>query len=283
MIRSVGELVKFKLSLLVLFSAFVGYFLGKGGILNAPLELLGLLIGGFLITGAANSVNQILERDLDALMDRTKSRPIPSGKIGVVQAMVLASLQAVLGSFALLFFVNISAALISLLSLVLYAFAYTPLKRITPVAVLVGAIPGALPPLIGWVAATGQVTFPGVVLFSIQFLWQFPHFWSIAWIMDEDYNKAGFQLLPSPTGKSKKSAFHLFFYSLFLLPIAIVPMKIGMTGMWGTMALLAGGLMMVYFSYELLKTSSNLAARKLMFSSFVYLPLVQIFLMIDLV
>ncbi len=283
MIRSVGELVKFKLSLLVLFSAFVGYFLGKGGILNAPLELLGLLIGGFLITGAANSVNQILERDLDALMDRTKGRPIPSGKIGVVQAMVLASLQAVLGSFALLFFVNIGAALISLLSLVLYAFAYTPLKRITPVAVLVGAIPGALPPLIGWVAATGQVTFPGIVLFSIQFLWQFPHFWSIAWIMDEDYNKAGFQLLPSPTGKSKKSAFHLFFYSLFLLPIAIVPMKIGMTGMWGTMALLAGGLMMVYFAYELLKTSSNSAARKLMFSSFVYLPLVQIFLMIDLV
>lgn len=283
MIRSVGELVKFKLSLLVLFSAFVGYFLGKGGILNAPLELVGLLIGGFLITGAANSVNQILERDLDALMDRTKGRPIPSGKIGVVQAMVLASLQAVLGSFALLFFVNIGAALISLLSLVLYAFAYTPLKRITPVAVLVGAIPGALPPLIGWVAATGQVTFPGIVLFSIQFLWQFPHFWSIAWIMDEDYNKAGFQLLPSPTGKSKKSAFHLFFYSLFLLPIAIVPMKIGMTGMWGTMALLAGGLMMVYFAYELLKTSSNSAARKLMFSSFVYLPLVQIFLMIDLV
>ena len=282
-IRSIGELVKFKLSLTVLFSAFVGFYLGKGGDLSSVSEFVFFLLGGFLVTGAANSTNQILERDLDALMDRTKSRPIPSGRLGVHSAMVLASLQAVLGVSLLVAFVNIGSALLSLLSMVLYAFLYTPLKRHTPIAVLVGAIPGALPPLIGWVAATGQITMPGMILFSIQFLWQFPHFWAIAWIMNDDYKKAGFQLLPSPSGKGKRSAFHLFFYSLFLIPISFVPIKMGMTGMLGTGILLLAGLVMLAFAFQLLKTSENRAAKRLMFASFFYLPLVQIGLMIDMI
>jgi len=282
-LKSFGELIKLKLSLLVLFSAFVGYYIGLGGRIISASELIFFLIGGFLVTGAANSVNQILEKDLDAQMDRTKSRPIPTGRIPVVSAMVIASLQAVLGTLCLLIFVNVGAALLSLLSLLIYAFAYTPLKRISPIAVLVGAVPGALPPLIGWVAATGEIMLPGMVLFAIQFIWQFPHFWSIAWIMNDDYKKAGFNLLPSPSGKSKKSAFHLFFYSLFLIPIAFIPFKIGMTGVMGTSALLFGALFMVYFAYRLLVTSEDSAARKLMFASFVYLPLIQIFLMVDLI
>jgi heme o synthase len=282
-LRSFGELIKLKLSLLVLFSAFVGYYLGSGGRILSVSELIFFLIGGFLVTGAANSVNQILEKDLDAQMDRTKARPIPTGRIGVVPAMVLASLQAVVGVLILLIFVNVASALLSLLSMLLYAFAYTPLKRISPIAVLVGAVPGALPPLIGWVAATGEITLPGMVLFSIQFIWQFPHFWSIAWIMNEDYKKAGFNLLPSAAGKSKKSAFHLFFFSLFLIPMALIPFKVGMIGFLGTAALLFGGFFMAYFAYQLLRTSEDGAARKLMFASFFYLPLIQIFLMVDLI
>ncbi len=234
------------------------------------------------MTGGSNSVNQILERDLDSQMDRTKMRPIPTGKIGVLSAMLIASFQTIFGVGILFYFVNIEAALLSLFSMVIYAFAYTPLKRHTPVAVLVGAIPGALPPLIGWAAATGNLGLPGMVLFAIQFLWQFPHFWAIAWIMNDDYKKAGFHLLPSPSGRSKRSAFHLFFYSLFLIPIAIVPMRIGMTGEIGTIALLVCGLGMVYYAFRLLKTSENKEARKLMFASFFYLPIVQIFLMLDI-
>ncbi len=281
-IRSIGELIKFKLSLTVLFSAFVGYYLGNGGVFPSTTELVFFLLGGFLITGAANSANQILERDLDALMDRTASRPIPSGKLTVFQAMILSSLQAVLGASFLVAFVNVGSALLSLLSMLLYAFAYTPLKRYSPIAVLVGAVPGALPPLIGWVAATGQIALPGLILFSIQFLWQFPHFWSIAWIMNDDYKKAGFQLLPSPSGKGKRSAFHLFFYSLFLIPISFVPMKMGMTGMLGTGILLLAGAGMILFAFQLLRTSENVAAKRLMFASFFYLPLVQIGLMVDM-
>ena len=203
-------------------------------------------------------------------------------KIGVTQAMLLASIQALAGVFILIFFVNTASALVSLLSLVLYAFAYTPLKRYTPVCSVGGSHSrGIASP--NWMGLRQLVKSPYLELsfFSIQFLWQFPHFWSIAWVLNDDYNKAGFHLLPSPSGKSKKSAFHLFFYSLFLLPIAVVPLKAGMTGIWGTGALLAGGLLMVYFAFELLKTSSNSSAKKLMFSSFVYLPLVQIFLMLD--
>lgn len=279
-VKAYLELTKLRLSLLVLFSGGFGYFMGLEGSVNW-FSITMFLLGGLLLTGASNAINQILEKDLDKLMPRTMGRPLPSGRMEVYQAVLFSASLIVLGTYCLAFFVNIEAALLTILSLVLYAFAYTPLKQKTPISVLVGAVPGALPPMIGWVAATGNIGLEAVVLFSIQFIWQFPHFWSIAWIQNEAYTKAGFKMLPSAMGPDRKTAIHMMMYSLFLLPLGILPAKMGIAGMWSAVGLSLAALVFIWATFVHVRKCEKESALKIMFGSFIYLPLVQIILLID--
>ena len=205
-IKAFFELLKFRLSFFVVFSGAVGYSLAKPTFVFDPV-LLWFALGSFLITGSANTINQLLESEYDRLMKRTMLRPLPSKRLTSVDAGIFAIVTFLVGSFILIFKVNLFCCLLSAISLFLYAFVYTPLKRVGPVAVFVGAIPGALPPLIGWVAATNSINVHAIILFAIQFVWQFPHFWAIAWVLDEDYIRAGFRLLPRDGGKNMNTGF----------------------------------------------------------------------------
>lgn len=270
--------LKLRLSFLVVFSAVIGYVLIAGGQTDW-IEVMWLTLAGFLVTGAANGFNQIIEKDYDAIMDRTKHRPIPGGRMTVQEASAAAFITGFAGLVLLWIFLNPLSSLLSLLSTILYSLAYTPLKRVTPFAVLVGAFPGAFPPLLGAIAATdgfGSVPYFGLVLFAIQFIWQFPHFWGIAWVMDEDYKKAGFRLLPSGQ-RDKSSAFQILIYTLFLLLISMVPVYFGMTRtVIAPIVILLSGLMFFYQAVRLYRSCSVEDARKVMFGSFIYLPIVQL-------
>lgn len=279
-IKAYIELTKLRLSLLVAFSGAFGYLMAMDGDFEL-LKFSMFIIGGFMLTGASNAINQILEKDLDKLMPRTMNRPLPSGRMEVYHAVMFSAVMIVLGSIILGLFVNIPAALLTILSLVLYAFAYTPLKQKSPISVLVGAVPGALPPLIGWVAASGQIELGAIVIFSIQFIWQFPHFWSIAWIQNDAYTKAGFKMLPSALGPDRKTAIHMMMYSLFLLPLGILPAKMGLTGIWSAVILSIAALVFIYATFVHVRKCEKGTALKIMFGSFIYLPLIQIALVLD--
>jgi protoheme IX farnesyltransferase len=272
-----GVLVKFKLALLIVFSAGVGYLVGAEQYSIRSLFLL--CTGGFWVTAAANTLNQVFERDFDKKMTRTQNRPLVTGKIQVIEALLIAGLSGVLGLVLLSMF-NVESALLGAISLLTYAFIYTPLKRISPIAVFVGAIPGALPPMIGCVAAQGTVSIDAWVLFGIQFLWQLPHFWAIAWVADDDYKAGGFRLLPSRGGKDKESALHCVLYGMLLIPAAVLPhhfQMVNTTSMW--VCLLAG----VFYMLPAVKLYQKLdrkSALQLMFASFIYLPVVQIALVV---
>lgn len=273
------KLLKFRLSFLVTFSAGMVYLLAKPLESFAELMLFGL--GGFLITGSANILNQIIERDLDKLMDRTKDRPIPSGKVSVPEAFIISALIGVVGLWIHYTVCNPLTFWISLISLLLYAFAYTPLKRVGPIAVFVGAFPGAFPPLIGWVAATGEISQAALVLFGIQFIWQFPHFWAVAWVIDEDYKKAGFKLLPSKGGRDIQTAFTIMTYTLFLIPASLLPHFMGLTGVWSAVVVTIAGVLFLSTTFSLMKKCDKRSAMKIMFGSFIYLPIVQIAYVLD--
>lgn len=269
------ELLKLRLSLLVVFSAAIGYMLGEKASINA-FSFTIFLFGGLFITGAANIVNQIIEVDLDKLMTRTKMRPLPTGRISINESITFASFLAISGLSLLIIYVNLFSAFLTLLSAILYAFVYTPLKQKSSIAVLIGAIPGALPPLIGWVACTGSINIEGLLLFFIQFIWQFPHFWAIAWVLDEDYKKANFKLLPFGGGKDINTALQIMIYTLMLIPLGLIPTKLGMTGInFGVIATVCGVIFLMQTFY-LMKECTNKAARLIMFGSFLYLPIVQI-------
>lgn len=274
------ELMKLRLSSLVILSGVLGYIYCSKGDLDLS-TMWWFCIGGLLLTGAANVINQIIEVDLDRLMNRTKVRPLPSYKLTVQEAIVFCILLFALGFGVLISFVNAITAFYTLISVILYAFVYTPLKRISPFAVFIGAFPGALPPLLGDLAANGQITFSGLIVFSIQFIWQFPHFWAIAWILDEDYNKAGFKLLPSSEGKSKNTVIHIMVYTLTLIPLGIIPYYFGMSGPIYLVSSIALGVYFSKFSVDLFRYMDAPSARKLMFASFIYLPLIQIVMIID--
>src|SRR5436190_16652519 len=201
-----AQLMKMRLSSLVVFSAAMGYLVATGADFSWP-QLWLLMLGGFLVTGSSNGFNQVLEKDLDKLMDRTTRRPLPDSRMSNAEASVASLLMGVGGVAILWVFMNPLTGILSLCSLLIYAFVYTPLKRITPFAVFVGAIPGAIPPMLGWVAARNQIGLQALILYAIQFIWQFPHFWAIAWVLDDDYKKAGFHLLLSPNGRYQSSAF----------------------------------------------------------------------------
>jgi len=283
-VKDYAQLLKPNLSFMVVFSSVIGYLLAPG-ISFQWTQVIVLFAGGLLVTGGANTINQILERYSDKLMKRTMYRPMPDGRMGPAEAWIFAALTGFTGALLLGYFFNPMAGILSFISLLLYAFAYTPMKKVHPVAVLIGAIPGALPPLIGWVAATNSLTGPlalgGWVLFLIQFFWQFPHFWAIAWVGFDDYEKAGIRMLPSKQGKTRFTGLQCMFYSLVLIPMAIMPRTVGISGNTGMFICIACGLLYFIASFVFYKNNDHKSAKRVMFSSFIYLPTVLLALLFD--
>ena len=278
--RDYMQLLKPNLSFMVVFSSVVGYLLAPG-VVFAWKEVIILFAGGMLVTGGANTINQILERYSDQLMKRTMRRPLPDGRMNTTEAWVFAGLTGLSGALLLGVFFNPLSGLLSFSSLLLYAFAYTPMKKRHPVAVLIGAIPGALPPLIGWVAATGSLSVGGWILFLIQFFWQFPHFWAIAWVGYEDYMKAGIKMLPSKEGKTRFTGLQCMFYSIVLIPMALMPRLINLSGNVGMWLTMAAGVMYFLASLMFFFKNDYKSAKRVMFSSFIYLPTVLPALLFD--
>ena len=280
--RAYFQLLKFRLSFTVAFSSALGYLLGAHT-LSWSRALL-VLLGGLLVTGSANIINQVFEKDLDKLMRRTENRPLPTGRISPNEAWVFCALLGAAGLGLLVYFFNPLTAALSLLSLILYGFIYTPLKTVSPVCVAVGAIPGGLPPLIGWVAATsfpGSIPLEAWVVFGIQFMWQFPHFWAIAWVADDDYKRAGFKMLPSPGERDLRTAFQIMTYTVLLIPVSLLPLVLGITGRVSAGVALVCGVLFVLLTVQLMRTQDRKAALSIMFASFLYLPIVQIALVLD--
>lgn len=273
-------LMKFTLSFTVVFSSVVCYLLVPGLTFDIISVLL-LFVGGMLVTGAANAINQIVEKDTDALMKRTASRPLASGRMSVDEASTFAVIAAVFGVFIIGLWFNWIAAGIAAFSLFLYGFIYTPLKKIHSVSVLVGAIPGALPCLIGWAAGDPSLGVGGWVLFALQFIWQFPHFWAIAWVSHEDYGRAGFKLLPSVGGPTKYAAVQSILYSVLLIPVGILPFAVGMSGVISMVILTVANLVMFWQCIRLFREMDVKAARRVMFGSYIYLPVVLLSLLAD--
>jgi protoheme IX farnesyltransferase len=277
-----SKLIKLRLTFLVVFSASISFLIGSK--VNGHIDWtnwLKLIIGGFLVTAAANSFNEIIEKDLDRLMKRTCDRPIPAGRMTTGQALVMGLFMAIFGTY-LLGQLNLTAGYLSVFSVLLYAFAYTPLKRKSPIAVFVGAIPGALPPLIGYVAAHEKIDTIALILFGIQFVWQFPHFWAIAWVLDDDYKLAGFRLLP--TGKRDlASAIITFIFTLILVPVSLLPTFYGYGGYYVGIVSLLCSLVFLYLAFILLRTRQIESAKKLMYGSFFYLPVVQLMFLFDFI
>ncbi len=268
-----------RLSTLVVISAVFCFVLGSNE-LDAE-KVWWLVAGGFLVTMSSNAFNQIIERDLDKLMDRTRNRPLPDGRLSVVQATVFAVLTGLFGTLILWFKMNPLSGVLGFSALLLYSLVYTPLKRKTPFAVFVGAFPGAMPPMLGWAAATGHIGLEGMILFFVQFMWQFPHFWAIAWMLDDDYKKAGFKMLPSEGGRNKASAFQILVYTLGLLPVSLTPWLFHISGWISGIIVLICGLVFLYQAIQLYRNCDLKSAQKLMFGSFFYLPLVQMAMMFD--
>lgn len=279
-IRSFVELLKFRLSFLVAFSCGFGYLLGKQGTLNW-VHFLALVTGGFLVSGASVIINQIAEKDLDKLMTRTQQRPLPTGRVSDSEAWVFAFICASIGLGLIAWQTNLLTVTLSVVSMVLYAFVYTPLKRVGPIAVFVGAIPGALPPLLGWTGATGVISHEALILFGIQFIWQFPHFWAIAWVADEDYKRAGFRLLPANGRKDLNTAINIMIYTLFLLPLGLLPSYFQLTGPSSGIVATVCGVLFLAQTFSLMKDNSRKSALRIMFGSFIYLPIVQIAYLLD--
>lgn len=283
-LRDYMQLVKFSLSFMVVFSAVVCYLLAPGISFDWARIML-LFAGGLLVTGSANTVNQVVEKDSDAKMMRTAKRPVASGRMSPAEAWAFAIVTLVLGLFIMGYYFNLASAAISLLSWFMYAYMYTPMKKVSSFSVLFGAIPGALPCLIGWTAGfLPEETIDwggGWALFAIQFFWQFPHFWAIAWLAHKDYTKAGFRMLPSEEGTTKYSAVQAIIYSLLLIPAGVVPYLIGMSGMVSFGIVLVANIFMILQCVRLYREMTPQAARRVMFSSYIYLPVVLLGLLLD--
>lgn len=274
------ELLKVRLSLLVAFSCAFGYSLATRGNIDWSVLFM-LFTGGFLLSGASVCINQIIEKDLDALMTRTLNRPLPTLRVSIREATYFALICLAASLVLLWVYTNPLTVMLSIVSMLLYSFVYTPLKRVGPIAVFVGAIPGALPPLLGWIAATGSVTYEALIIFGIQFIWQFPHFWAIAWVADDDYKKAGFKLLPSGGGKDLNTAIQIMIYTLFLIPLGLLPATFGITGLYSAVVATICGVAFLAQTFSLMRTGSRQSALRIMFGSFLYLPVVQIAYLMD--
>lgn len=276
------ELTKLRLSLVVSFSSAFGYVLAMRGSVDW-MQLIMLFVGGFLISGASCTINQVLEIEYDKVMKRTQGRPLPTNRLNASESLWFAGIVAILGLYVLMLWTNWLTVGLAALSMILYSFVYTPLKRVGPIAVFVGAIPGALPPLLGWTAATGDINHAAMIIFGIQFIWQFPHFWAIAWVADEDYKKAGFKLLPVKGEKDLKTAFQIMTYTLFLIPMGLLPMYFGLTGVNSAVVATICGVLFLASTIKLMKDQSRKSALRIMFGSFLYLPIVQIAYLLDMV
>jgi len=292
-VKDYFQLIKFTLSFTVVFSCVICYLLAPN-IIGFDLKMIIILfIAGLLVTGSANAINQAVEKDTDALMKRTGKRPVADGRMSVAEAYIFAIVAGVIGVWMMYQFFNISAALLSAFSLFLYAYIYTPLKKVSSVSVLVGAFPGAIPCLIGWVAATNLFSPFAVVegtsisngagwaLFGIQFLWQFPHFWAIAWVAHGDYAKAGFKLLPGGRPPTKMTALQSIAYAVMMIPVGMLPFYLGLTGVTSLWIVTFANLLIVIQCVRLYISMDVKAARRVMFSSYIYLPVVLLALLAD--
>ncbi len=287
--------MKFTLSFTVVFTCVICYLLAPNIVQYSWLYIVILFIAGLLITGSANAINQAVEKDTDALMRRTDKRPVATGRMSANEAYAFALVAGLTGVVLIYFFFNLPSALLSAFSIFLYAYVYTPLKKVSSIAVLVGAFPGALPCLIGWVAATGYISpfaeinvngvaysnGAGWALFGIQFLWQFPHFWAIAWVAYKDYAKAGFKLLPSKKGPTKFTALQTILYSIVLIPAGILPHYFNITGITSLYIVLAANIFLLIQCIRLYIKPDVDAARRVMFSCYIYLPVVFLSLLAD--
>ena len=280
-VQIIKEITKFRLTLSVVFSSFISYLLGAAEV--NYIQLFYLISGGILIVSSSNIFNQIIERDLDKLMKRTQNRPLPKNKITTRAALFLAIASSVIG-LIFMYLINIKVAILAALSIFLYTAVYTPMKLVSPFSVFVGAIPGAFPFMIGWVAATNHIGIEALTLFLMQFFWQFPHFWSIGWSQNSDYEKAGFKMLP--TGKKDKStSAQILFYSIWAVLISIVP-YFEITGelklsIIGVLAVIILGSFLIYKSYILFLDGKNENAKKLMLTSVIYLTFIQLTFLFD--
>ena len=277
----IKELTKFRLTLSVVFSSFISYYLGASEV-NLT-QLFYLIAGGILIVSSSNIFNQIIERDSDKLMKRTQNRPLPKKEITPKLALFLAILSALIG-LIFMYLINLKVAILAALSIFLYTAVYTPMKLISPLSVFVGAIPGAFPFMIGWVAATNDIGIEALTLFLMQFFWQFPHFWSIGWSQNSDYEKAGFKMLPTGR-KDKSTSAQILFYSIWAVLISIIPF-FGITGelklsLVGVLAVFALGALLIYKSYILFLDGKNENAKKLMLTSVIYLTFIQLTFLFD--
>ncbi len=277
----IKELTKFRLTLSVVFSSFISYFLGTSEV--NLIQLFYLIAGGILIVSSSNIFNQIIERDLDKLMKRTQNRPLPKKEITPKLALFLAILSALIG-LIFMYLINLKVAILAAISIFLYTAIYTPMKLISPLSVFVGAIPGAFPFMIGWVAATNDIGIEALTLFLMQFFWQFPHFWSIGWSQNSDYEKAGFKMLPTGR-KDKSTSAQILFYSIWAVLVSIIPF-FGITGelklsIFGVLAVFALGAILIYKSYILFSDGKNENAKKLMLTSVIYLTFIQLTFLFD--
>jgi protoheme IX farnesyltransferase len=276
--RSYAVLFKLKITVFVVISAIFGYFIGASEF--SVLAVSSLTIGGFFITSAANAFNQIIERNHDLLMDRTKNRPLPQNKLAVTETLIIAFTLGILGVLILGIFLNPLSGVLGLLAIFMYAAVYTPLKRISTFGVFIGAFPGAFPPMLGYVAATGSFGLEAGILFFIQFVWQFPHFWAIAWRLHNDYNKAGFKMLPYNT-KNRTSAVIILLSSLTLFASSFLPEFFGLTGRIATISLFILSFLMVIPSIKLVQTQNDKFALRIMLLSYLYLIFSLFFILID--
>ena len=278
-VKVYAAFTKMRLASLVVFSAVVSYLYAAPSI--NLFNLMVLSLGGFLVTGAANGMNQIIEKDYDKLMTRTADRPIPSGQMSVMEGLWLVAIAGTLGIILLWVFLNPLSGLLGAFAMLLYAGVYTPLKRKTSWSVIVGAFPGAIPPLLGYVAVTGKFGLIPGILFIIQFAWQLPHFWSIAWKLDDDYRKGGFKMMPINGVKDRASAIVILVTALLMIPAGLLPMYFGETSIYSAVLITGLALWMVYYAAKLVQTKDDKMALKVMFASFAYLPLTQLALMFD--
>jgi protoheme IX farnesyltransferase len=278
------SLIKVSLSIMVVFSSVIAFLLTPGAddYVDIWNRIFWLFVGGMLVTGSANAINQVVEKDTDAVMKRTAKRPVASGRMSVQHGWAFAVITGIAGVLILGFFFNMLAAGLAAFSLFLYAFIYTPLKKVNSIAVLVGAIPGALPCLIGWAAGNNDLGIGGWILFAFQFFWQFPHFWAIAWLAHQDYTRAGFKLLPAEKGPTKFTAMQTVAYSLILIPVTLAPFVTGMCtiadlqGKIGLGIIVLANLFMIGRCVRLYRDMEVKSARLVMFGSYLYLPVVML-------
>ena len=281
------QLVKLSLSIMVVFSSVISYLLAPKVVAYNWGMIILLFAGGMLVTGSANAINQVVEKDTDALMKRTANRPVAAGRMSEAEGWAFAVITGALGVFILGNYFNWLSAGLAALSLFLYAFIYTPLKKINSIAVLMGAVPGALPCLIGWVAGDDKLSTGGWVLFALQFFWQFPHFWAIAWIAHKDYSAVGFKLLPAEKGPTKFTALQTVMYSLLLIPVTLIPYFTGICeygdvrGIIALVLIVLANLFMLERCIALYRKMDVGSARKVMFGSYMYLPVVLLALLLS--